>query len=126
MWLNERRTCVKVLLDECMPFPLIARLSNIPHVFDHATRIGFAGLSNGKLYHHALTHYDLLITNDRHFRNADVYPVSETLGIVFVRIAPCTTDIVAPCLRRLFTALPSSKFVGHRIVLRREEWETVH
>ena len=125
MWPNERRTCVKVLLDECMPFPLIARLSNIPHVFEHATRIGFAGLSNGTLYHHALTHYDLFITNDRHFRRADVYPVSDTLGIVFVRIAPCTTDIVAPALRRLLTEKPANALIGRKIVLHRDEWETV-
>jgi predicted nuclease of predicted toxin-antitoxin system len=116
---------LRVLLDECMPFPIIARLADLPHQFEHATKLGLAGLPNGTLYHFALVHHDVFITNDRHFRRPDVYPVASTLGIVFVRIAPCTTESVVAPLRSLFTGTVESILIGHRVILRRDWWESV-
>jgi len=84
------------MLDECMPYPLIERLADLPHLFEHAARIGLAGLANG-----------------------------DSLGIIFVRIAPCVTDLVAPPLRALLTSEPQEKLIGRRIVRRREDWEII-
>lgn len=108
-----------------MPYPLVERLADLPHLFEHAARSGLAGLPNGAVYDHALVHHDLLVTNDRHFRSADRYPLSGSLGIVFVRIAPCVTDLVASPLRTLLNSEPQNRLIGRRVVLRREDWETI-
>lgn len=116
---------MKILLDECMPLPIMARLADLGHTFQHAARCGFAGYSNGDVFDHALAEFDLFITNDRHFRNTDRFPMSGELGIVFVRIAPCITDVVAPALRRLLTEVTERSLAGRRIILRREGWQFV-
>ena len=116
---------MEVLLDECMPFPLIEHLAELSHRFDHAVRVGLAGLPNGAVYDYALAHHDLFVTNDRHFRGTVRYPLSGSLGIVFVRIAPCVTDLVAPPLRAMLSSEPEERLIGHRTVLRRGDWEIV-
>jgi predicted nuclease of predicted toxin-antitoxin system len=116
---------VKILLDECMPLPILASLSELGHTIQHAARCGLAGCSNGDVYDHAIAEFDLFITNDRHFRNPDRFPMSRELGIVFVRIAPCVTDLVAPPLRRLLTEVTERSLAGRRIVLRRDGWQFV-
>lgn len=113
---------MKILLDECMPLPIMARLADLGHTFAHAARCGLAGLANGDVYHHAIVEFDLFVTNDRHFRNPDRYPVTGELGIVFARIAPCVTDLVAPPLRRLLTEVPEKSLAGRRTVLHRDGW----
>jgi len=113
---------VKILFDECMPLPILARLADLGHTFQHAARCGLAGCSNGDVYEHAVAEFDLFVTNDRHFRNPNRYPVSGGPGIVFVRIAPCVTDLVAPPLRRLLIEVPGQSLAGRRIVLHRDGW----
>jgi len=114
---------VKILLDECMPLPILAKLADMAHTIAHAARCGLAGLANGDVYHHALVEFDLFVTNDRHFRNPDRFPVTSELGIVFVRIAPCVTDLVAPPLRRLLTEVPQELLAGRLTVLHRDGWQ---
>jgi hypothetical protein len=53
------------------------------------------------------------------------YPVSPTLGIVFVRIAPCITELVAAPFRKLLVAETEDALRGHRVVLRRDGWQFV-
>ncbi len=114
---------MRIPLDECMPLPIVARLADLGHAFAHAARCGLAGLSNGDVYEHAAAEFDLFVTNDRHFRNPDRFPVSGPLGIVFVRIAPCVTDLVAPALRRLLTEAAGQSLAGHRVILHRDAWQ---
>lgn len=114
---------MRVLLDECMPLPLLERLADLPHSFEHATRIGLGGRPNGAVHAFALTKYDLFITNDRHFRSPRRYPLSAELGVVFVRIAPCLTESVAAPLRRLLLQGAPNTLIGRRTVLRRDGWE---
>jgi predicted nuclease of predicted toxin-antitoxin system len=104
---------VKILLDECMPLPILARLADLGHTLQHAARCGLAGCTNGDVYDHAIAEFDLFITNDRHFRNTNRFPVSGELGIVFVRIAPCVTDLVAP------------RFVGYSLKSPSSLWQDV-
>lgn len=117
---------MKILLDECMPLPIVARLADLgQHAFAHAARCGLAGVSNGDVYDHAVAEFDLFVTNDRHFRNPNRFPISGGLGIVFVRIAPCVTDLVVPPLRRLLTEVAEQSLAGRRIVLYRDGWQFV-
>ena len=37
---------MNVLFDECMPLPLVEQLADLPHLFQHATRVGLTGLAN--------------------------------------------------------------------------------
>lgn len=116
---------MKILLDECIPLPILASLADLGHTIQHAARCGLAGCSNGEVYDHAIAEFDLFVTNDRHFRNPNRYPVSVGLGIVFVRIAPCVTDLVAPPLRRLLIEAHEQSLAGRRIVLHRDGWQFV-
>jgi hypothetical protein len=52
-----------------MPAPLIAALADLPHDFQHAVRLGLAGLPNGAIHKHAVDQFDLFISNDRHFKD---------------------------------------------------------
>ncbi len=108
-----------------MPFPIVEQLADLGHGVEHAARCGLAGLSNGDVYDHAVAEFDLFVSNDRHFRTSDRFPVSDRLGIILVRIAPCVTDLVAPPLRRLLTEVPDRSLVGRRIVLHRDGWQFV-
>ena len=114
---------MRILFDECMPFPLLARLADLPHAMEHATQRGLGGRPNGTVHGHALRDYDLFVSNDRHFRSTNRYPVSDKLGIIYVRIAPCITELVEGPLRNLLVSEPESGLVGRRIVLRRHDWE---
>ncbi len=64
---------MRILLDECMPYPLIARL---------------ARSSIGDVYGYAVHAFDLFITNDRYFRNPNRFPACPTMGIVMCKLAP--------------------------------------
>ncbi len=97
--------------------PIIAALADLPHLIEHATRCGLAGLANGRVYDYVIEHHDLFITNDRHFRTAKYYPVA--------RIAPCLSSDVAPALRALLTSEPHTALIGRRAVLRRDGWTHV-
>jgi len=117
---------VKILLDECMPFPIIVKLADLGHAFEHAAKSGLAGVSNGDVFDHAVAEFDLFVTNDRHFRNPNRFPVSGGLGIVFVRIAPLRNRIGRSAAssfidrsRRAVLGRASNRSLPRRLAIRR-------
>jgi hypothetical protein len=57
---------MKVLLDECVPWPMHKILTD--HVCTTAQRRGWGGMKNGDLLRQAETEFDLFITSDQNIR----------------------------------------------------------
>lgn len=57
---------VKVLSDECVPWPLRKLLSE--HVCTNAQKQGWGGLTNGDLIRQAEVEFDLFVTSDQNIR----------------------------------------------------------
>jgi len=57
---------MKILLDECVPWPMRRLLEN--HERDNAQRRGWGGASNGELLRLAEAEFDLFITSDQNLR----------------------------------------------------------
>lgn len=49
---------MRILLDECVPRPLVTALGDLPHEFVHATAASLSGLSNGALHAFAMQSFD--------------------------------------------------------------------
>jgi hypothetical protein len=57
---------VKILLDECVPWPLSRQLKS--HQCTNPHRLGWAGLRNGDLLAEAETKFEVFITSDQSLR----------------------------------------------------------
>ncbi len=57
---------MKILLDECVPWPI--RKVLIGHECTTAQRCGWGGMRNGELLQHADAQFDLFVTADRGIR----------------------------------------------------------
>ena len=57
---------MKILLDECVPWPLHKLLSG--HECTNPQKCGWAGIKNGDLLHFAESRFDLFITADKNLR----------------------------------------------------------
>lgn len=57
---------MKILLDECVPWPLHRELTG--HVCITAQKEGWGGITNGDLLRRAEGHFDLFITCDQNLR----------------------------------------------------------
>jgi hypothetical protein len=57
---------VRIILDECVPWPLAKHLSG--HTCTSPQRSGWGGLENGELLRMAEKEHDLFITSDLNFR----------------------------------------------------------
>ena len=57
---------MKILLDECVPWPLARLLRD--HECSTPKRMGWGGISNGVLLAHAEDLFDLFITSDQNLR----------------------------------------------------------
>ncbi len=57
---------MKILLDECVPWPMHKILSG--HVCMSARQCGWGGIKNGDLLRQAETEFDLFITSDQNIR----------------------------------------------------------
>ena len=55
---------------------------------EHVTETDLSGTKNGKLYLLATQRYQVLVTNDRHFRHALIFPATDSMGIVYLRVTP--------------------------------------
>jgi predicted nuclease of predicted toxin-antitoxin system len=57
---------MKILLDECVPWPLHKLLAD--HTCKTAQQCGWGGITNGELLHLAEKDFDLFITSDQNIR----------------------------------------------------------
>jgi hypothetical protein len=57
---------MKVLLDECVPKPLLKRLSG--HIFSTAQEMGWRSIKNGELLALAEDAFDIFLTSDQNLR----------------------------------------------------------
>ena len=57
---------MKILLDECVPWPMYKLLSN--HACSSVQDLGWGGIKNGDLLQRAEDEFDLFITSDQNIR----------------------------------------------------------
>jgi|SRR6185437_5154706 len=57
---------MKILLDECVPWPMSNLLSN--HACSSVQELGWGGIKNGDLLRRAEDEFDLFITSDQNIR----------------------------------------------------------
>jgi len=64
---------MRLLLDECIPIGLKAFLSSLGYEVTHLTDLHLSSLTNGDVFVRAKEEFDILVTNDRHFRSPSVF-----------------------------------------------------
>jgi len=75
------------------------------------------GLKNGKVIALACSESRVLVTHDKDFGDAFVYPPKNHLGIVLLRIHPPSLPKILVSLEALLKDLPSAKFTHQLIIL---------
>lgn len=114
---------MRILIDECVAFSVFDLLQTMSAEVDHIKTLSFSGLKNGEVYELALNNYNIFITNDRHFRRENIYPVTETLGIIYLRVDPSYPGLQASALENLFSRASLKDLIGKLVMVRRNDFE---
>lgn len=114
---------IRVLLDECLPIAVKTFLSSRGLRVTHLTDINLSGLTNGEVYKLAKDEFQIFVTNDRHFRSRTVFPPTETLGIIYLRISPNLTAHFISAFEKFLSSKRLEDVVGRKVVIRRDGWE---
>ena len=104
---------MRALLDEDVHIKLLRWLKDQGH---DATRVP-TGLKNGQVIYLARRERRVLITRDKDFANRIMYPPTNSLGIVILRIHPPLLDNLVAALNRLLSELPETEFAGKLIIV---------
>jgi len=75
------------------------------------------GIKNGAVYQLALKTRRLLLSRDKDFTDARLYPTSKTKGIAVVRVHPATPALVIPLLKVLLDSASPKRLKGKLILL---------
>jgi hypothetical protein len=84
---------MRVLLDECVPRPLRAELSQ--HEVKTVAEVGWAGVKNGALLHLAAKQFDVLLTVDRNLEYQQNFS-GLTIAIVVIVAPSNDIDVLRP------------------------------
>ena len=112
-----------ILLDECIPLPVKDSLVTKGLSVEHVTETDLAGLKNGELYERAKKRYRVFITNDRHFRHPLLFPATETMGILYLRVSPNHSNYFIQAIENFLLHNSIEAIVGKKVVVRREDFE---
>jgi hypothetical protein len=97
---------MRVLLDECVPRPLRAELSD--HQVKTVAEAGWAGVKNGALLQLAATQFDVLLTVDRNLEYQQNF--SDLTIAVVVIVAPSNDiNVLRPFMASVREALLTAK-----------------
>ena len=97
---------MRVLLDECVPRPLRAELSD--HEVKTVAEAGWAGVKNGALLQLAATQFDVLLTVDRNLEYQQNF--ADIPLAVIVNVAPSNdVDVLRPFMAAVRDALLAAK-----------------
>jgi predicted nuclease of predicted toxin-antitoxin system len=83
---------MKVLLDECIPFPVKNYLEESGYFTEHVKQTSLEGIRNSILYESAKNNYNIFITNDKHFKHPLLFPPPIPL-VFFLSGSPLTTPV---------------------------------
>ncbi|MBS4029287.1 MAG: DUF5615 family PIN-like protein [Ignavibacteriales bacterium] len=116
---------MKILLDECIPFPLKDYFFSLGYEVEHVKLSLFEGLKNGELYEQAKLHYNIFVTNDKHFKHPLLFPPASTLGIIYLRIAPNHSQYFIQGLNHFLSSQTLDYVIGKKVIIRRNDFEFV-
>ena len=97
---------MRVLLDECVPRPLRAELSD--HEVKTVAEAGWAGVKNGALLQLAATQFDVLLTVDRNLEYQQNFS-GLTIAVVVIVAPSNDIDVLRPFMASVREALPTAK-----------------
>ena len=116
---------MKILLDECIPFPLKNYFRFMGHEVEHVKLSSLEGYKNGELFEQAKLHYNIFVTNDKHFKHPLLFPPTQTLGIIYLRITPNHSQYFIQGLNNFLYSQSLDFVIGKKIIIRRNDFEFV-
>ncbi len=121
MSLSEyQRDNLRFLLDENVKKELLQFLDSK----NYDTKIAPKGLKNGKLSDISKIENRILITNDRHFANPNIFPKEKIFSVILLQIKQNESDILLDMFSKLLKEKNSPEdFEGSLIILNEENFE---
>lgn len=113
---------MKFLADECVYCVTVKALRNWGHDVLTVQEVGLIGHENGDILTYAVGTGRILITNDIHFSNIIVYPPTQHLGIIVLKIRPRILDRVHAVLFRFLDTIDQEGMKGTLVIIDRNKY----
>ena len=108
---------VVFLLDENIPYSLIAYLEKRGHTAYHVRKLGKSGIRNGEVYQLATSLSSWIVTRDKDFRNLVKFLSSEVPGVIVIESeTELTRSQIVEVFDRFLTSF-ENKFDGRKLIL---------
>ena len=113
---------MKFLADECVYHITVKALRNWGHDVFTVQEAGLAGHENGDILEYAVGTGRILITNDMHFSNIIIYPPTQHLGIIVLKIRPRFLDSVHMVLSRFLDTIDQEDMKRTLVIVDRNKY----